>query len=111
MQVSSTAQRNTLLLLSTLPLCASSSAGPICGRNLLATDLTASDGHTLNQSMVVQLTSEGNLYNQSMDPQNTEQQHWQAATFLSPLTRVTLLIVDAVLLSKQQGRDGSEGLS
>jgi hypothetical protein len=31
------------------------------GRNLLATDLRASAGHTLNQSMVVQLTSEGNL--------------------------------------------------
>jgi hypothetical protein len=32
------------------------------GRNLLATDLRVSAGHTLNQSMVVQLTSEGNLH-------------------------------------------------
>lgn len=31
------------------------------GRNFFATDLSASAGHTLNQSMVVQLTSEGNL--------------------------------------------------
>lgn len=31
------------------------------GRKWLATDLSASAGHTLNQSMVLQLTSEGNL--------------------------------------------------
>jgi hypothetical protein len=36
-------------------------AAPRSGRNLRATDLSASAGHTLNQSMVVQLTSDGNL--------------------------------------------------
>jgi hypothetical protein len=40
---------------------AAPAAGSMLGRNLLATDLRASAGHTLNQSMVVQLTSEGNL--------------------------------------------------
>jgi hypothetical protein len=59
MQVSSTAQRSAL---PGPPLeTDSSSAGPSCGKNLLATDLSASDGHTLNQSMVVQLTNDGNL--------------------------------------------------
>lgn len=57
MHVSSTAHRSSL----TWPGCCSSSAGPRLGRNLLATDLSASAGYTLNQSMVVQLTSDGNL--------------------------------------------------
>lgn len=52
-QASSTAERSAEFALP--------SAASMLGRNLFATDLSASAGHTLNQSMVVQLTRDGNL--------------------------------------------------
>lgn len=61
MHASSTAERS-ISPSAVLPSAAvPAAAASMLGRNFFATDLRASAGHTLNQSMVVQLTSEGNL--------------------------------------------------